>query len=488
MTTLDHNDKTTNPESTITVEMESEVESNTGAVVEEMIDPMLLHMSKETLGADIVMPEVSQTSAPAEEEPIAEEPVESAPAPKGEIPRTVYVLGAMMFLMNCAFVMTYSFSGLYLKSLGAANVAVGFLEGLAEATSFLMKFFSGVISDALRRRKPVMYIGYALSVIARPMMAAAGSFGWFFGAKLSERLGNGIQATPRDAIVADVTPPSRIGAAYGLKRSIAQAGSIVGALLGWIAMWLTDDNMGAVFWLACVPSFVAFLLLTFYVKEPKRMDHSAVSAEVPLPATKRRHRISWSNLRLLGSSFWLLMLVNAIFMLARVSEQFLVIHAKESYDMASRYAPIVCMVYNLGYCLISYPVGLMADRINRYWFLTLGIVIMVLASLILATAVNLWILFLGILFWGFQMGITLNIFSSLIAETVPENLRGTGFGCYYIINAVAIILAETMAGKVADVFGLHSSFIVSAVISIVALIALIVIMALKSTPRKASTI
>ena len=397
------------------------------------------------------------------------------------IPQTVWVLGFMMFLMNCAFVMTFSFSGLYLKSLGVANVGIGFLEGIAEATSFLMKFFSGMISDALRRRKPVMFIGYFLSFISRPLMAFAGSFGLFFMAKCMERFGNGIQATPRDAIVADITPANRIGEAYGLKRSLAQAGAIVGAIVGAFAMWATSDNMNAVFWYACIPSCIAFVLLILYVKEPKRLDHSAVSAEVPLPATKRRHRISWSNLRLLGSAFWLLMLINSIFMLARMGEQFIVLHATYNYSLEMRYAPFIFVVYNAGYCATSYPVGVLADRMNRYWFLAIGIILMVLADIVLATAGNLWLLFLGILFWGFQYGITMNIFTSLIAEIVPENLRGTGFGCYYIINAIAIILAETMAGKIAGEFNNYqNSFIMSAIIALVALIALILIMGLKS--------
>ncbi len=400
------------------------------------------------------------------------------------IPKTVTYLGIMMFLMNCAFVMTYSFSGLYLRSLGVPNIGIGFIEGIAEAVSHLMKFVSGVISDMIGRRKPVMYVGYALSVFARPIMATAMIPDQFLIAKMMERMGNGIQGSPRDAIVADITPAKRIGAAYGLKRSLATLGSIVGAIAGYVAMLLTNDNMRAVFWLACIPPLLAFAILIIFVREPRKIDHSAVSAEVPLPATKRRHKLSLEKMFLLGKTFWLLMLVNAIFMLARVSEQFIILHANTNYGLVTRYAPFIMIVFNLGWCLTSYPVGLLADRMNRYWLLVLGIILLVLASILFSSAANIWILFIGVLFWGFQYGITMNIFSSLIAETVPENLRGSGFAFYYIIMAISSVIAETGAGKLADTFGFNTTFIISAVIGLFALIVLIVIMALRTTPRK----
>lgn len=400
------------------------------------------------------------------------------------IPTTVRYLGMTMFLMNCAFVMVYSFSGLYMRSLGMPNVGIGFVEGIADALSFIMKFVSGALSDALGRRKPIMYVGYALSVIARPIMAGAMTFLPFFSAKMIERVGNGILGTPRDAIVADITPPKRIGAAYGLKRSLATLGSITGAIVGYIAMYLTNDDMRAVFGYACIPPFLAFFLLIFFVKEPKRIKHSAVSAELPLPATKKRHPFSVANIRLLGPTFWLLMIINFIFMLSRMGEQFIVLHATTNYGFITRNAPIIMIIFNGGWCLTSYPVGLLSERINRYWLLIIGIIIMILAGIILANAANIWILMIGVLFWGFQYGITMNIFTSLIADTVPENMRGTGFGFYYIISAIAILCAETMAGKIADVFGYQAAYITSCTIALFSLILLVTILAARSSPRK----
>jgi MFS family permease len=404
---------------------------------------------------------------------------------KMPIPQTVWILGSIMFLINLSFVMIYSFSGLYLKNfLGVANIWIGLLEGIAEALSFAMKLVSGIVTDYLRKRRPVMIVGYALSVLARPLLAMAGSFSMVLTARIIERIGNGIQASPRDAIVADVTPPQRIGASYGLKRSLGTAGSFFGAVCGALAMWATCDNFQAVFWLASIPAVIALVLLIIFVKEPKQFEHQAVSAEVPLPAPKRRHRLQWSNVRLLGTSFWILMIINGIFMLARMGEQFLILHAHVNFGLEMRYAPLIMMLFNAGWCATSYPVGVLADRMNRYWFLAVGMIFLILADLTLATAANLWIILTGVLFWGFQYGITQNIFTSLIAETVPEDLRGTGFGCYYIISALSIIIAESAAGKLADNFGYNSAFIFSGVIGIFALLVLIIIMGYRSSYRK----
>lgn len=396
------------------------------------------------------------------------------------IPQTVWILGSAMFLMNLSFVMVYSYSGVYLKTLlGVSMTSIGFLEGIAEFMSFLMKFIAGFISDYLRKRKVLIVIGLFFSVFARPVLAMANTFSFVAMARLMERFGNGMQASPRDAIVADVTPPKRIGAAYGLKRSLGTIGSFFGAICGLVAMILTNDNFQQVFWLSCIPAFIAFFVVLFLVKEPKRFGHSVISAETPLPAVKRRPRMSWSNFRLLGNAFWLIMVVNAIFMLARMGETFLILHAKLNLGLPTRYAPLVMMLFNFGWCISSYPVGVIADRMNRYWLLAIGIIFMVLADVTLASAGNLWIFGIGVLFWGLQYGITQNIFVSLVAEVVPEDLRGTGFGCYYIISAISALICDTTAGHISEHYGESMAFLSSAVVALCALLALVFIMGYK---------
>ena len=392
---------------------------------------------------------------------------------KTPLPKTIWVLGFMMFLMNLSYVMVYSFRGIYLKSiLGTSTTLVGLLEGIIEATSYLMKLFSGIITDLMQRRKPLIVIGYVLSILSRPMMASCQTFWVVFTASLMERLGNGIQAPARDAIVADISPPGRIGASYGLKRSLATTGSFCGAVCGIVAMFLTNNNYQRIFLIASIPPLIALVIL-FYIKEPKPA-HSAISAETPLPAPKRSYRFKWSNFRLLGKVFWGLMAVNAVFMAARVGETFLALHGSHNLNIPHRWIPTVMMAFNAGWCLSSYPVGVFADRMNRYWFLISGIIILVLSSLILAHSTQMWVFFTGVFLWGIQYGMTQNIFVSIIAESVPENLRGTAFGVYYIICATCAFFADTLAGFIAQNYGEPRAFLTSSFIGLISLLSLIV--------------
>jgi MFS family permease len=282
-------------------------------------------------------------------------------------------------------------------------------------------------------------------------------------------------------MVSDVVPPKQIGSAYGLKRTLSQAGAFFGAIAGMFAMRLFDNDIQSVFKAAILPAILAYCILIFFIKEPKRFTHSAVSAEIPLPEEKRRHPISFKNLRLLGKSFWMLMLVAAIFMLARFSETFLCLYARKAFNMPLENIPLVTMVYNATWCLTSYPVGRMADRMNRYWFLIMGILFLVIADMILANADSLTMLWIGVAFWGVQYAITQNIFLSLIAEIVPENLRGTGFGCYYVVIAISECFASSIvAGVVSQAFGQSRMFLASGVIAAFSLLVLIVIMGYKN--------
>ena len=390
-----------------------------------------------------------------------------------QIPFLVWILGCMMFLVNLSYIMVYSYVGIYMKSLGVTMAWIGVVEGVAEGCSYLMKLFSGMISDYLRRRKPVMLVGYSLIVLSRIIFSYTLSFLPLFGARLVERLGNGIQSTPRDTMVADVSPSDRIGAAYGLKRTLAQAGSLVGAFCGIGAMiWMNNDYQ-KVFQLAAIPAIIAFMILIFFIREPVNSHHSALSSEIPLPANKPRTYMHWSNLPELGGRFWLLMILTSIFMLARFGETFLTLHAYTNFGLQAKYAPTIMLMINAGWCLAAYPIGVLADKMNRNWFLAMGIVFLILADYFLATATSLHWIYIGCFLWGIQYGVTQNIFLSLIVKTVPADLRGTGFGCYYIICAISAYFADYFAGILSEWYGEASAFSYSGVIAAGSLLFLI---------------
>jgi MFS family permease len=204
---------------------------------------------------------------------------------------------------------------------------------------------------------------------------------------------------------------------------------------------------------------------------------------VPLPIPKKKLKIQWSNLANLGTIFWGLMLVNGVFMLSRMGETFLTLHAHSNLNLATKYVPIIMMLFNVGWCVSSYPVGVLADRMNRYLFLGIGIIFLVLADIILASSLTLPVFYVGVLLWGIQYGITQNIFTSLIAETVSEKLRGTAFGIYYIISAVAVSFADTSAGLISKNFGEAKAFLTSGVVGLISLLILLIVMTRKRSSQ-----
>lgn len=405
------------------------------------------------------------------------------------IPRMVWIIGCIMFCANVASVIVYAFFGIYLREeLHFEMGSVGTLEGVAEGISFLMKLFSGILSDAFHKRKLLMLIGYGIVVGARYLMAAFSAFSLpMVLARLAERVGNGVQAAPRSALVGDIAPSKRIGACYGLKRSLATAGSFLGAFVALLIMLRSGGNYRTLFWFTTIPATIGFLLLLLFVREPRKLSQAAVLASIPSHAPKYKTTFQLANLKFLGSTFWKLMLVNAIFLLSRMGESFLAMHGRFEFHLSKAMIPTVMIVFNLAWCCSSYPVGLVADKMNRYWILCLGMISLIMSDIVLASASTLWTFYLGIFLWGVQYGSTQNIFLSLINETVPETLRGTGLGIYFMVCATSTFICDTAMGHLVQHMGTtRSAFVASGIVSTFALMSLIMVMGYKIRQRPSS--
>ena len=395
------------------------------------------------------------------------------PKKYGKIPKTVWQIGIVMLLMNMSYVMSYSFSALYFKHIMATSVlSIGFIEGICEFVSNGMKLFSGMLSDFFKKRKGVIVFGYAFSLLSKILFALSSSLTIIFSAKMMERFGNGVLASPRDAIVADIAPRKRIGASYGLKRSLAFAGSLLGGVAGFLAMTYSNNDYKFVFALAVIPAVTAVALLVIGVKEPKRFDHPAITSGAPMPAPKLPPKFQIKNFKYLGASFWVLMLVNFVYMLARMNESFLILHMNDGFQTAPKFGAIVMIVLNLGSAITAYPIGLLGDKFNRVKVLFVAVLFLMLSDIVMYTSTSQNFMYLGIFFWGVQIGIVQNIFISLIAEKVPEDLRGTGIGIFWLTTGISAFFADYLAGYVAETFALKQIFISSCLIGVVALLIL----------------
>ena len=383
------------------------------------------------------------------------------------VPKAIWAIGAASFLINVSSVIVFGLSAVYMKTiLGVATGWIGLLEGIVEACAYAVKVLSGVFSDYLRRRKIIMVWGFGLATLARPILAISSSFGAVFTSRVLDRIGNGVQSTPRDALVGDLSPESIKGTCYGLRQSLATAGSFFGGIIGVAAMLLTNKNFHHVFWIATIPAVLGFIILVFAVKDstPKTSEQLT-----------KKHPIRWADLPRLGRAYWLLMIIAGIFMLARVSEAMLILHAHQNFGLSENYIPLILIIYNGTNSLASYPIGHLSDKISRYALLGMGFGVLIIADVLLAAANNLTTMLMGDAVWGIQIGITQSMFLALIADSVPDDLRGTGFGVFYLISAVSLVLASTAGGTIAQIYGESMTFTVSGIVGAVAVVALFVL-------------
>jgi len=388
---------------------------------------------------------------------------------KSKIPLSIWAIGFASMLLNISTVMVFGVVALYLKQiLGAGTGFIVMLEGFFEAMAFVMKLLSGLISDYLRRPKKVMVIGFAMVTIAKPIFALFATVPMVIIARLLDRLGNGMQSTPRDALVGDLAPDGTKGACFGLRQSMATAGSFIGGVLGIVAMTMTGQNIQQVFMWASIPAAVGFFLLLFFVKDPHEKEVTADKKPI-------RHPLHLKDLARLGKPYWLLMIVAMVFMSSRIGESMLVLHAIQSFGMDPSFAHGILILYNCTNSLFSYPVGMLSDRLGRYGFLALSFVILIVADAFLAFSSSLPLMLIGVGLWGIQIGMSQDMFLCIIADQIPEDLRGTGIGFYYLINASGILLAGFIGGSLADKFDQFVTFMGSGMIALLALILLIIL-------------
>lgn len=386
-------------------------------------------------------------------------------APRTSLPRGIWVLGFVSMLMDISSEMIHALLPLYLVTvLGTSTLTVGFIEGIAEATASITKIFSGALSDWLGRRKLLAAFGYGLAAFTKPLFPLAPSVGWLVAARFIDRVGKGIRGAPRDALIADIAPIGLRGASFGLRQSLDTIGAFLGPLIAIALMWWTADNFTIVFWVAVLPAFLSFGLITFGVNEPDP-DPSRVPVKNPL---------NLAAMRQLGAVYWRVVAVGIVFTLARFSEAFLILRA-QSIGLDVMWVPAVLVLMNVAYALSAYPAGVLSDRINRTGLLALGLVLLAGADLALAQLPSLAGLALGVVLWGLHMGLTQGLLSALVADAAPPSLRGTAFGYFNLFTGLALLAASVIAGALWDAFGPQGTFLAGLGFALVSLVGLLAV-------------
>ena len=379
-----------------------------------------------------------------------------------QIPSGVWVLGFVSMLMDISSELIHALLPMFMvTSLGASALMVGLIEGLAESTALIVKIFSGVLSDYLGKRKELALFGYALGALSKPFFAIAGNTEHILVARFVDRIGKGIRGAPRDALVADLTQPAIRGAAFGLRQSLDTVGAFLGPLLGAGLMYLWADDFRAIFWVAVIPGACSVILLAFGLHEPRHITDK-----------KRTNPICRENLIRLEPAYWGVVAVGTVFGLARFSEAFLVLRAQAG-GISMALVPLIMVAMNLIYALTAYPFGVLSDRMSHRSLLSIGISVLIVSDLLLATSDHWTYVLTGVALWGIHLGITQGLLASMIADHAPADLRGTAYGLFNLITGLALLTSSLLAGFLWDELGAPFTFKTSAAFCGLALLGLI---------------
>jgi MFS family permease len=370
------------------------------------------------------------------------------------IPRTVWALGFVSLFMDISSETIHALLPLFLTtSLGASVAIVGLIDGVAESTAAISKVFSGYLSDRFGRRKPLILIGYGLGALSKPLFAIAGAPLLVLGARFADRIGKGVRGAPRDALVADVTPPEIRGRAYGLRQALDSVGAFAGPLLAVALMVLFSNDMRAVFWVAAVPAFLAVACVIFLVSD-RPTERPPTAPPVRLEDVAR-----------IDSAFWMVVAIGVALTLARFSEAFLVLKANAE-GLPLALAPLALAAMNLFYMLGAYPAGAMSDRLAPRALLLAGLAALIGADLALVLWPGLIGVFVGISLWGVHMALTQGLLAKLVADAAPPDQRGAAFGVFSLATGVTMLIASFLAGILWDRIGPDAPFLAGVVFTV----------------------
>lgn len=373
--------------------------------------------------------------------------------PTPPLPRPVKVLGAVSLLTDISSEMIYPLLPAFMTgTLKAGPAFLGLVEGLAEAAASLVKILAGRISDALPRRKPLIVAGYALSSFARPLVATAAVPLHVLLIRLADRIGKGTRGAPRDALVAEVTPPEVRGRAYGFHRAMDHVGALVGPLVaaGLLAFGL---EMRSVFALAAVPALLSLLVLVLGVQEARRDGSRAARNAVALAPSSR--------------SFRLYLAVLAIFTLGNSSDAFLILRAHQA-GVGLAAVPLVWTLHNAVKAAASTHGGTLSDRLGRRRAIVLGWAAYALAYAGFAAAQSAIQVTMLFAFYGVFHALTEGPERALVADLAGEGTRGSAFGAYHAVTGAMLLPASLLTGWLWQSYGSGAAFLAGAVLAALA--------------------
>jgi MFS family permease len=371
--------------------------------------------------------------------------------PGSGLPRNVKVVGATSFLTDVSSEMVINVLPLFLKNvLGVKTAVIGLIEGVAESTSSLLRLFSGWFSDRLGKRKLLAVLGYAISSLFKPLFYFARSWGLVAVARWGDRVGKGVRTAPRDALVADSTPPAQRGYAFGFHRAADTAGAFSGLLIALAIVWFFQKGSGELLagtfrilvLASLLPAFLAVIVLGLGVKE------------TPLSGALGRPRFGFKSL---GRDFRCFIVIVGIFELGNSSDAFIVLRAQER-GLSIIGILAMLIAFNFVYTVLSLLAGKRSDRIGRRRVVMAGWALYAATYLGLASARTALHIVLLYVLYGAYYGLSYGTAKALVADLVPAESRGMAYGTYNAVLGLTDLPASFLAGILWSGFGGWAGF------------------------------
>ena len=378
--------------------------------------------------------------------------------------RNVLVLAVVSLLTDASSEIIYPLLPLFLTAtLGASAETLGVIEGAAETTASLLKLVSGWWSDRVARRKPLVVAGYAIASLARPLVAFAQSAGQVLAIRVSDRVGKGIRSSPRDALLADAVAPDQRGRAYGLHRAADNFGAVIGPLIAFSVLHWTSISLRHLFLLAAVPGLFALVALVVGVREEPR-------AAASVTAAKRGPLLSGG----LPTRFWGYLAVLLLFTLGNSSDAFILLRASQL-GVSAALLPIIWAMLHVVKSATNTPSGALSDRVGRVPLIVAGWLVFAGVYLAFGRATATWQAWALFAVYGTYFGLTEGVEKALVADLVPADKRGAGFGWYNLAIGLGALPASIIFGAVWDRYGSARAFELGAALAATAAVALILV-------------
>lgn len=373
-------------------------------------------------------------------------------------PRNVYAFGLTSFFNDTASEMAYWVLPAFLASIGAGPAQLGIIEGIAESVASFTKLLSGKLADRVPRRKPIVVAGYVVANAVKPLLALANSWTQVLGIRFADRFSKGMRGTARDVMAAECVSKERIGSAYGLIQAMDSAGAIAGPLLA-LAIVAHYGDLRAVFWGAAIPGALCVLTALLGIRETKpsrgRTSHPASIRDTD-PLTQEQ---SW--LPHLPAGFYSVLAAVTLFSLGNSSDMFLVLRAQRV-GISMKQAPLLGLVFNITYTLLSWPAGHLSDRWPRRRIAATGYIVFSSVYFLFAMAPSRLAIWISMASYGMFYALSTPVLKALVVETVGEDVRGRALGVYFFVTSIATLLASLITGELWKLYGPRLPFFLSA--------------------------